>query len=159
MSAATQTVSLASLILKHGIRCEATYGGRVPDDWGSPGAHPYKCTLRMGRKRLTVPFYMSVAHTREPSALDVLSCLLMDSSAADEPFESWAENFGLNPGRSPTPRTAAHSQAVALLACLALANPDSRKAERTYRACLANARKVRRFLGENFETFRYAEMP
>jgi hypothetical protein len=55
-----------------------------------------------------------------PSAADVLHSLILESSAADQTFESWCDEFGYD--------------------------SDSRKAEATYRACLANADKLARVL-------------
>jgi hypothetical protein len=58
-----------------------------------------------------------------PSLADVLSCLLMDAEAIDYvPFEEWANNIG--------------------------ENPDSRKAEATYRHCLDHGLKLRQMFGD-----------
>jgi hypothetical protein len=59
-----------------------------------------------------------------PDACDVLHSLLMDSEVLDSnSFESWASDFGYD--------------------------PDSRKAESIYRACLEIGLKVRNGLGES----------
>jgi hypothetical protein len=55
-----------------------------------------------------------------PRAADVLYCLILDSSAADQSFESWCSEFGYN--------------------------PDSRKTEAAYRACQEIADKLARVL-------------
>lgn len=58
-----------------------------------------------------------------PTAAGVLYCLLSESDAMDSPtFESWASDLGFD--------------------------PDSRKAEQTYRACIENGLKLRRAIGE-----------
>jgi hypothetical protein len=58
-----------------------------------------------------------------PDRLDVISSLVMDSRVLDYgTFEEWAEDFGFD--------------------------PDSRKAEATYRACMEIALKMRAGLGE-----------
>jgi hypothetical protein len=117
------------------IECEARYGEvEVSDGW-SAGTHPYKVTLRMrdrdGRRRLTVPFFMGSANTREPTAADVLNCLVSDARAGEMTFEEFCSDFGYD--------------------------VDSRKAEKTWKACSANAPRVRRFLGEHFEAVEGAE--
>jgi hypothetical protein len=55
-----------------------------------------------------------------PRAADVLHSLILDSSAADQTFESWCSEFGYD--------------------------TDSRKAEATYRECQKNADKLARVL-------------
>lgn len=129
------TSELDRLCESHGITAESQYGGvELPEDW-APDAHPYKVTLRRkdGRhvRTLTVPFYMGAALTNEPTPADVLSCLLSDAEAASESFEDFCSSFGYD--------------------------SDSRKAERTYRQCEKLAPRVKRFLGEAYETFRGAE--
>lgn len=58
-----------------------------------------------------------------PTAVDVISALCMDSDVIDYPrFEDWAENLGYD--------------------------PDSRSAEKTYRACLETALALRAAIGE-----------
>lgn len=57
-----------------------------------------------------------------PVAASVLHCLCSDADAENhDTFEEWASEFGYD--------------------------PDSRSAEKTYQACLENARKLRRALG------------
>lgn len=56
-----------------------------------------------------------------PDLADVLSGLLMDSSALTEKFEDWADNFGYD--------------------------KDSRAAEKIYNACVDNSRKLMKALG------------
>jgi hypothetical protein len=53
-----------------------------------------------------------------PPAADVIHSLLLDASNTDERFEDWAANYGFD--------------------------PDSRKAERMYRACQETAAALRR---------------
>lgn len=114
----------------HRVSAIVKYGVKTPydqlDDWQRK-AHPYTVTLRYQRRQLTVAFFMGPAHTREPTAQDVLYCLLTDSYASDETFESWASDYGYN--------------------------PDSRKAERVYQACKRNTAGLRRLLGDDFEAF------
>jgi hypothetical protein len=109
----------------------AEYGGvELPDDWARD-AHPWKVTLGFGRRRLTVPFFQGSAHTQEPSAADVISCLVSDASAGDQTFEEFCSEFGYD--------------------------VDSRKAEATFRACAKMAPRIRRFLYDSFAEVAGAE--
>ena len=111
------------------ITCESVYGGNkgpMPDGY-MLGTHPYCVTLRRRngdtRRQLSVDFFMGPAHCSEPTAADVMSCLLMDVSTMDstDGFEDWAGALGYD--------------------------MDSRKAERIYRACAELAPRVGRFMG------------
>jgi|SRR5215472_2608761 len=127
------TSELDKLCAVKRVRIEAQYGGvEVPAGW-QPGTHPYKVTLHYRGRRLTVPFFMGPANTREPTAADVLYCLVSDASSYENAtgFEDFCRDFGYD--------------------------TDSRKAERIYRQLERQAPKVRRLLGEDFETFAQAE--
>lgn len=123
---------LQALCDKLGIKCEATYGGVEPPEgeWGR-SAHPYKVTLKFGRRRLTTAFFMGPAHTKEPTAADVLSCLISDGNVGEESFEDFCNSLGYD--------------------------VDSRRAEKTWRACVKMAPRVRRFLGDHFDAVANAE--
>lgn len=128
-----QTITLKALASKVG--CTSEYGRtRKPwgqyDDWQRE-AHPYRVTLTYQRRRLTVDFWMGSAHTKEPDAEGVLDCLLSDASTGEQSFEDFCADAGLD--------------------------TDSRKAERMYKACAAIAPRLRRLLGDEYETFLYAE--
>lgn len=67
--------------------------------------------------------YTAKGKRLEPNALDVISSLVLDSSVLDSSgFEDWAGEFGYD--------------------------TDSREAEKTYRACLEIALKLRNGIGE-----------
>lgn len=89
----------------------------------------YTVTLKYKGRQLTVPFYMGAAHTDEPTAAAVLSCLLMDSESVrhGQTFEEWARDLGYD--------------------------PDSRKAERTFNACVQSSNKLTRLLGDDYQAF------
>jgi hypothetical protein len=113
------------------VKIESTYGAvELPEGWARD-AHPYKVTLRYQGRRLTVPFFMGSAHTSEPSAADVISCLCSDARSGEQSFEDFAGEFGYD--------------------------VDSRKAEKTWRQCVATGPRVRRLLGADFEAFANAE--
>ena len=83
----------------------------------------YRCVFRWKRRSMTVFFSMGLAHTREPRADEVLHCLAMDASGVDNAtgFEDWCSNYGYD--------------------------TDSRKAERIYKTCQRQAKKLRQFCG------------
>ena len=96
------------------------------------GATHWRSTLRLAGRQMTVDFHMGAAHCAEPDAAGVLSCLLSDVSSVEYAgFEEWCADMGYD--------------------------SDSLAAERTYRACETLAPKLRRLLGEHFETFQAAE--
>ena len=124
---------LEVLCEKYGIKALAEYGkNRKPalDDFRD--MHPYRVTLRNGRRTLTTDFFCGSAWTREPTAADVLACLCSDVSGVEhESFEGWAADRGYD--------------------------ADSRKAESIYRECEKLVPRLRRFLGERFEEVCSAE--
>jgi hypothetical protein len=64
---------------------------------------------------------LNVKRLPAPTAADVLSCVILDSEAIEQSFEDWASDFGYD--------------------------TDSRKAERIYHECVAQARDAQRVLG------------
>lgn len=56
-----------------------------------------------------------------PHPIDIINCLLMDASATEQTFDEWCREFDCD--------------------------PDSRKAEATYRACDENGKRLYRVLG------------
>ncbi|MHC4429759.1 MAG: hypothetical protein ACYS0D_14330 [Planctomycetota bacterium] len=101
-------------------------------DWEADAFH-WKVTLRCNGRRLTTEFHQGSAHTSEPTAADVLSCLVSDAASVEyeDSFEAWAESLGYD--------------------------TDSRKAERTYKACTRIRDRVRRFL-PNHDLYDLANM-
>lgn len=85
----------------------------------------WRCIMRFGqRARLTVPFSKgSGHHGTAPDLAEVLDCLASDSAGASSSFEDWCGEYGQE--------------------------EDSRKAERTYRTCVKQAKALQRFLGES----------
>lgn len=92
---------------------------------------PSKVTLRFKGRQLTVPFYMGPANTREPTTADVLACLCSDARFGESSFGDFCSDMGLD--------------------------EDSRKAEATWRACVAMGPRVRQFLGAFFDDISGAE--
>lgn len=123
--------TLKNLVSELGITAKVVSGAPAnPDFRDSTG---YTVTLRFQRRRLTVPFYMGSAHTSEPTAYDVLYCLLSDASGVENSngFEEWASEYGYD--------------------------TDSIKAQRTYKACERIAKRLRTFLDDQYDTLAQAD--
>ena len=112
-----------------------TYGNNVPystlDDW-QKRSNPWTVTLRYQRRQFTFPFWTGSA-CGEPTTFDAAYCILSDASGIEgcSSFEDWCWHYG--------------------------ADPDSRKQERLYRACLDVARNVKRLLGDDFDEIAYLD--
>lgn len=98
-------------------------------------ANPWTVTLKFKRRRLTVPFWTGIALTNEPTAADVLACLISDTrefiDRCGASFEEWCSDFGYD--------------------------TDSRQAETVYRQCEQLAPKVERFCGDALSALQAAE--
>lgn len=123
-------MKLSALAAK--VRADVTWADSNPhmDDMPAGSRH-YRVTLRYKGRQMTVPFSCGPLIEREPSAKDVLECLLSDSCGADEAFEDWCAELGYD--------------------------SDSRKAERTYKAVQAQSVKTRNLLGSEYEMFLESE--
>lgn len=80
------------------------------DPW--EGASHWSCTLRCADRKMRTPFSQGSAHIGAPSVETVLDCLASDASSVDSArgFEDFCAECGMD--------------------------TDSRKAERTYKACV-----------------------
>lgn len=90
--------------------------------WGSPN-NGWKVTLTNGRgNRYTVPFYTGLGLTGEPSAADVIQCLVSDAAGYRDAgtFEAWAGEYGYD--------------------------TDSRAAHKTWKACRRISDRLDTFL-------------
>lgn len=98
-----------------------------------PHATHWKIYLsRDGLESMDTPFSQGSAHKVKPSPADVLSCLLIDSSALDhDSFESWASDLGYD--------------------------GDSRIAESTFNICCELGHEVKEFLGPLYSEAREQE--
>ncbi len=120
----TDTVSIAQFVEANGIKMSSVWASRNPNMPNSEREMDnWKCTLKMGRKSMTVHFSKGLGHHgAEPTADEVLDCLASDSRSADDcSFEQWCSEFGYD--------------------------TDSRQAERTYQACHHSAVRLQNFLG------------
>jgi len=121
----TNTETMIEFCEREGVRISCEVAEPPQDNDWPAGAFHWKATLLRNGRRLTTEFHQGSAHTSEPTAADVLSCLVSDAvSVEQEPdFEGWAESLGYD--------------------------ADSRKAERTYKACARIRDRVRRFLPDH----------
>lgn len=116
-----------------GMAATVTYGnnGPVSNDEYYRDANPWTVRLRYQGRSLTVPFWTGSAITEEPTAGDVLSCVVSDALAGEQDFAEFCSEFGYD--------------------------EDSRNAEKIHRGCVSMSKKVRRFLGDDFDRFAYGE--
>jgi hypothetical protein len=106
----------------------------APAEWRKtdPGVRSWAVQLRyQGRSLGPIAFYTGSGIKRAPGAADVLSCLILDIYSGEETFEDFCSELGFD--------------------------PDSRTAEKTWKACSAMAPHVRALLGDDFEIFAEAE--
>lgn len=98
----------------------------IDSEWPGDGFH-YIVTLRYQRRQMTVKFHTGSGWTRQPNVRDVLECLLSDAGTVDNArgFEDWADDLGYD--------------------------PDSRKAERIYRECVRQTKRLARLLGDDYD--------
>lgn len=78
------------------------------EDWHAGATH-WRVLIQRGKEEMTVHYSMGPAHQETPNESDIFNCLLSDSQDVDGTFEDWADMFGYD--------------------------ADSRKAERTFKAC------------------------
>lgn len=112
-------------VVKHRVGFSAELTDRNPNMDGMPeGSTHWRCTLRKANRRLTVYFSQGPAISKEPEAAEVLDCLASDAVGIENArtFEEWCGEYGYD--------------------------TDSRKAERTFKACETQAAGLRRILGE-----------
>ncbi len=112
--------------------------GHTPNGWSNVKSH-YLHLIKMsifetGRYPVSTPEVLNKTYNTifnpktqplpEPKLIDVMYCLVSDSSVIDHPnFESWADDYGYD--------------------------TDSREAEQTYRQCLDIALQLRSILGND----------
>ena len=88
------------------------------------------CPLLQGDgtgRELRVYFSQGDAHTKAPTAADVLDCLASDAASVfDKPFDVWADNMGYD--------------------------SDSRKAHKLYKTIQRQSERLKAFLGSDYNT-------
>lgn len=112
-------------VTTHGITADVAPADSNPnmagDNWSASANH-WLVTLRMGRKRMQVP-YSTGAALGAPDATDVLDTLASDASSIwnARDFEDWAGDYGYD--------------------------TDSRQAYRTWQLTSRQAKRLQQFLG------------
>lgn len=123
----TQT-TLAQRIAEHGItmQCTPVHANPHMSDAHIESSH-WKCRLKSGRRTMmTVTFTMGPAFNgRAPRTEEVLNCLASDAAGVEnaQSFEDWCAEYGYD--------------------------TDSRKAERTFKACKSVARRLQAFMADD----------
>lgn len=97
---ASETVTVAEFIATHRISMKAERVDTNPNmladiEWMRDASH-WRCVLRCGGRQFTVPFSQGSAHTREPTAEDVLDTLASDASSVENSsgYHDWRDEFG-----------------------------------------------------------------
>lgn len=122
--------TLEERIAEYHLRMTVTRIDARPDrdgDW--VGARHWRCHIMTGKgnpqhpARMWVNFSQGSAFHADPELLEVLDCLVSDASSANGSFEDFCSELGWD--------------------------TDSRKAERTYRACKRTRAALVRLVGES----------
>jgi hypothetical protein len=123
-------MTIAEFVAANNLTMTCEYASENPNLYDPKWtADHWLCTIRMGRRRLTVPFSQGMGHNgAEPIVADVMGCLAGDALFIADTFEEWASD----PGYAT----------------------DSRRAEQTYQACKRTRARLIRFFGQSmFESF------
>lgn len=123
-------MEISEFIKTRGISIKSVRVNRNPntanDEWAKDASH-YEVTFKQegrGNNKTYSTFYsMGSAHKNAPKVDDVLDCLAMEASGAENArnFEDWANEYGYD--------------------------TDSREAERTYNMVVKQAAELKAFLG------------
>jgi hypothetical protein len=123
--------TLQDLITRRKLRMTVTRTANNPNmERGNSEMDHWRCTLRSDSgARIIITFSMGSGHQgKEPQLAEVLDCLASDAcgveNAEDTGFEGWAEEYGYS--------------------------SDSRKAERTYKACQRTCDQLKRLVGADY---------
>jgi hypothetical protein len=120
-------MKVRDIIKKYRLRMESELTGSNPnmadDEWARAATH-WKCTIKRGRGRMIVFFSQGPAIVHEPSLEELLDTLGSDASGYlnARGFEDWASEYGYD--------------------------PDSRRAERMWKAVGQQVADLRRLLGD-----------
>ncbi len=124
----TDTVSIEQFIKANGITIKSVRTNSNPN-MASDMDH-WKVTLRSGGRSMTLTFSKGFGHRgAEPTTDEVLDCLSSDASGVSNAnsFGDWCDEYGYG--------------------------EDSRKAKRTYDACVHQSARLETFLGSDaYET-------
>ena len=119
---------MTNLVERDGIKLVATFGAAKKHNPEMP--NNWRAQLKGFGRSLTVDFFGGSA-VYDIKAEDVLSSLCLDASAGAQDFDEFCSEFGYD--------------------------TDSRKAHDTWKACKVASRKIRQFLGDNFDEYASAQ--
>ena len=116
---------MSAFVRLNKIRMTSDYADSNPNMADSQNMNHFKCTLKMGKKQMTLFFSQGYGINGEPDAESVLDCLASDSAGVENAFsfEDWANEYGYD--------------------------IDSRKAEKIFKVCERQAEKLKAFLGDD----------
>ena len=122
------------------VKITCVQGARLPwekqDEWRR-SARGYTCTLSYRGRRMTVDFWMGRGLDHEPSSWEVLTAMLSDASSYDSAsgLEDWASDMGFD-----------------------LDSREAlRRAAKLYRDVERQTERLKKLLGDDYETFLYAK--
>ena len=117
-----------------GITITATYTGSKPAPWnGDANWNHHKIRVYYKGRRLEFDFWASLAkpEVRSPrEVLDAFECFLSDAISGNQDFEEFCSEFEYD--------------------------TDSRKAEKTWKACKSSYSKFKRVFGDSFDIYKLA---
>ncbi len=92
--------------------------------WGANARH-WKILLTYDDKVLLTYYTQGSAHVKDPTVMEVLDCLFLDAVCGSTTFAEFCSDFGYD--------------------------EDSRKAEKTWKACASMSVRLRKFLGSAYD--------
>lgn len=110
---------------KHNVTLSYVHTDKNPYMEDSANMDNYEVTLTYEEREMCVYYSKGVGHNGEPPTVDeVLNCLAMDSASVENSrdFEDFCNELGYD--------------------------TDSRRAERTYKACVRQAKEMKALLGD-----------
>lgn len=122
-----ETVTVSDFVTAHKISMDSVAVNDRPDGLMNEKMNHWKCTLKMGKKRMTLYFSQGYGIQHDPTTEDVLNCLLADANGMDYQvgFEDWCRDYGYD--------------------------TDSRTAEKTYKAIVHQSKRLGQFLGDKLQ--------
>lgn len=124
-------MSYAARIKAESIRLQATEVHTPEPKWMSRGGTGWRCTLRGYGKSFTVTMWMGPAHNgRKPEIDEVLETVLSDAAIIEE-----------------------YDTAVDFARAMGYTN--GREAENTFKACVQQTERLKRWLGDRYSDWLY----
>jgi len=118
-------MEIRQFINKNKIKIKSTLVSENPNFDEAKGWSGNHWRVRLSRPGKQFTLFFSTSNPAEPQTAEVLDCMASDSLGVDNTrgFEDWASEYGYD--------------------------PDSRKAEKTYKTCIKQRDKFVHFLGQD----------